>query len=256
MFKNTCKIVAASMVPIVLLYRDDKGRVGFTIGAGMILNEDGWVLTAAHIVEQIRSVVDSGILETSNKKKPIVVTQYSFLIGHRNSPFERGISRVDTDIGVLKVQDFVPESDRVYPRLRSTGVEPGELLCRIGFPFVADIQSIQIAWSEEDGFTAPNLLPVPAFVNEALVSRILRIHSDGDEWIETSSPGLPGQSGGPLADEDGLICGIQVNTHLYPLGFPNKWRNQVLNVGRAVEIKTVRQFLDANRIKYYIESRR
>ena len=252
MFQKACKTMAATMVPIILLYKDDKDKVGYSIGAGLVLNEDGWVLTAAHIVKQILEV-HAGRLQIPQRKKPLIITHYSTQIGSINSPFERGVSREKTDIAAVKIQGFVPESNRVYPHLRSTGVEAGELLCRIGFPFVEDTQSIQIGWSEEQGFIAPNLLPVPAFVNEALVSRIMGLGSSGDEWIETSSPGLRGQSGGPLADVNGLVCGIQVNTGHYPLGFRHAGRNQVLNVGRAVEVKTVRRFLDANRIKYYTD---
>jgi hypothetical protein len=39
------------------------------------------------------------------------------------------------------------------------------------------------------------------------------------KWIETSSPGLKGQSGGPLLDERGTIWGVQSNTFSYNLGF-------------------------------------
>ena len=253
MFQKACKAMAATIAPIILLYKDDKDNVGYSIGAGMILNEDGWVLTAAHIIKTIQDC-HSGHLKIPKRKKPITITHFSTQIGTINSPFECGFSREQTDIAAAKILNFVPESDRVYPRLRSTGVEAGELLCRIGFPFVEDIQPIQIGWSNEQGFIAPNLLPVPAFVNEALASRIVGLGSTGDEWIETSSPGLRGQSGGPLADVDGFVCGIQVNTGHYPLGFQNAGRNQVLNVGRAVEVKTIRRFLEANGIKYYTDT--
>ena len=62
-------------------------------------------------------------------------------------------------------------------------------------------------------------------------------------WIETSSPDLKGQSGGPLFDENGLICGIQVNTYLYLLDFYGIGSNQSLNVGRAVRSDTIIAFL-------------
>lgn len=251
MFQKACRTMGAAMAPIILMYRDDKGRVGYSLGAGLILSEEGWVLTAAHIVNDIREVYQLGRVHTAQEEEPLTITHFSTLVGSVNLPFERAITRDSVDIGVIKIQDFVPEKDREYPRLRSASVEAGEFLCRIGFPFVEDTQSLQIDWNEKQGFIAPNLLPTPAFVNEALVSRILALDSTDDEWIETSSPGLRGQSGGPLADVNGLVCGIQVNTAHYPLGFRNAGRNQVLNVGRAVEVGTVRRFLDSNGIRYY-----
>ena len=40
--------------------------------------------------------------------------------------------------------------------------------------------------------------------------------------LELSTPGLRGQSGGPLFDEDGLICGMQSSTNHLHLGFDMK----------------------------------
>lgn len=37
--------------------------------------------------------------------------------------------------------------------------------------------------------------------------------------IETSSPGLKGQSGGPIFDKEGTVFGIQSRTMHFPLGF-------------------------------------
>ena len=49
MFQNACKAMAVTMVPIILLYKDDKDKVGYSIGAGLVLNEGGWMLTAVRI---------------------------------------------------------------------------------------------------------------------------------------------------------------------------------------------------------------
>ena len=150
----------------------------------------------------------------------------------------------------MKLEGYRPPDGYRFPRFRVREVEIGELLCRMGYPFV---DGVKPEWDKQNAtFTFQNLFPVPAFVNEALVSRYAQF-DNGDRWIETSSPGLKGQSGGPLADASGLICGIQVNTHHYPLGFSGRGRNQVLNVGRAVHSETVRRFLDEHKIKYYSE---
>lgn len=62
------------------------------------------------------------------------------------------------------------------------------------------------------GFGFKDVFPVTMFANEALVGRFVLLESG--KWIETSSPGLLGQSGGPLVGTDGLIRGMQVNTRI------------------------------------------
>ena len=66
--------------------------------------------------------------------------------------------------------------------------------------------------------------------------------------METSSPGLGGQSGGPVVDEYGLVCGIQVNTRKYPIATAKAgWSYYV---GRAVTVMAIRAFLDQHNVPY------
>jgi hypothetical protein len=63
--------------------------------------------------------------------------------------------------------------------------------------------------------------------------------------FETSSPGLRGQSGGPIFDTKGVVWGIQSLTRHFPLGFeptvPGKGvkEHQFLNVGIGVHAVTI-----------------
>ncbi len=78
--------------------------------------------------------------------------------------------------------------------------------------------------------------------------------------IETSSPGLKGQSGGPIFDKDGVIWGIQSTTHCLPLGFspavpdgkPHEKEHQFLNVGRGVHADTIVGAMNRVGIKFQI----
>ena len=225
--------------------------MNFGIGAGMIVNESGWFVTAGHILMEIHKLTKMQEMhrlaqQAGRKKgrrpKPNDVTNYVAVFGThdpkkvtlREAEVKRGV-----DIGVGKLDGYIPPPGHKFPLFRRRDVAQGELLCRVGYPFVNDIG---MKWSNEQCFHFTNLFPVPQFANEALVSRFIQLPTG--RWIETSSPGLKGQSGGPLVDADGFICGIQVNTHHYPLGFRGDGSNQVLNVGRAVHAETVRQFLD------------
>ncbi len=97
--------------------------------------------------------------------------------------------------------------------MRKRDVMQDELLCRVGYPFSNQFEVEFV----NDEFVFKNVLLATLFANEAFVSRFV-IRSTG-RWIETSSPGLAGQSGVPLICSNGFLCGIQVNTAHYPLGF-------------------------------------
>ncbi|HQN28938.1 MAG TPA: serine protease, partial [Mesotoga sp.] len=67
------------------------------------------------------------------------------------------------------------------------------------------------------------------------------------KFIETSSPGLLGQSGGPILDVTGKVWAVQSRTVHLPLGFSPKVRkdgreieeNQFLNVGWGVHVEMI-----------------
>ena len=116
------------------------------------------------------------------------------------------------------------------------------MLCRTGYPLLED--KLVIKWDGK-GYAANG---APAlFVNSGLVSRF--INEGNIKIIELDSPGLRGQSGGPLFDEDGRICGMQFRTTSYPLGFETK-PQQYYHVGQAIDVSTLRAFLDAHDIEY------
>jgi len=77
-------------------------------------------------------------------------------------------------------------------------------------------------------------------------------------YVETSTPGLRGQSGGPIYDKDCRICGMQAQTVHLPLGFhptveyegKTVVENQFLNVGMGVHVKTIASMLKDRQVKF------
>ena len=71
------------------------------------------------------------------------------------------------------------------------------------------------------------------------------------KFLETSSPGLKGQSGGATFDINGNLWAIQSRTQHLDLGFSPKVKkgkreveeNQFLNVGWGIHIDTIIKFL-------------
>ena len=77
-------------------------------------------------------------------------------------------------------------------------------------------------------------------------------------FIETSSPGLRGQSGGPIFDTGAVIWGIQSRTEHLPLGFSPKIlrdgkeieENQFINVGLGVHPENIIRILREHNIRF------
>ena len=54
MFQGAIKKAQQYTLPVVVSYRRQDGTTGSSIGAFIVLNEDGWILTAAHIVREMQ----------------------------------------------------------------------------------------------------------------------------------------------------------------------------------------------------------
>ncbi len=223
----------------------------------MFVNPEGWFVTAGHVFSLVATISNSltfvlpGARQKRRKKNQEAITHFTFAFtGTGNCSLTAHVNE-SADVAVGKIDGVVPPSDYEYPVFRRKDPIAGEMLCRIGFPFAPD--DLKARWTADNRFEISDLLRCPLFVNEALVSRIMDLRGDNGssagQWIETSSPGLKGQSGGPVADKDGLICGMQVNTEHYPLEF--SVRNQYLHVGRAANSGTIRALLDAHGVVHY-----
>lgn len=264
------------------------GQCSAGLGAAIILNEDGWVLTAAHVVSELADLSDQvsrnnnrpqeedriradALLNRSEKQKqlralgkpkPSDAQNYAVIWGFPDMKVHQMKSLSYSDIAVGQIANFDPSRVRVYPRFRDQNTTPdtGRSVCRSGYAF----NNIKAEWDGESStFTFPDgLFPIPVFVNEGIVSRFVNIETDDknqtlpfrSRMFETSSPGLKGQSGGPIFDSDGRIWGIQSDTISYPLGFSpqanGRIEHQFLNVGRGVDAETVCGFLDMEGIAY------
>ena len=67
--------------------------------------------------------------------------------------------------------------------------------------------------------------------------------------IETSNPGIKGQSGGPIYDQKGTVWAIQTATSSYELDFATK-EKQYYHVGIGVHAATIIDFLKHENITF------
>jgi len=137
-------------------------------------------------------------------------------------------------------------------------------LCRLGFPF-PEFSNFKYNENKDDiEWTVEGKANTPRFPIEGMITRKL-LGADGSTiGIEISTPGLKGQSGGPLFDYEGIVYGMQSSTHHLHLGFDMKnikvkegsKTNKVsdhpfLHLGNCIHVDVIKGFLKENNIKFY-----
>ena len=127
----------------------------------------------------------------------------------------------------------------------SVNFDVGENLCKLGFPF----HRIKPTFVESTSVfqLPPGALPIPLFPIEGIFTRTMIVENGAKtvQFVETSSPGLRGQSGGPTFDAKGRVWAMQSKTIHHPLGFspevPNhrNREHQFLNAGVGTHANTI-----------------
>ena len=172
------------------------------------------------------------------------------------------------DLALGRIEPFDETSVARFPVFKnpSHGYEPGRSLCKLGFP----LHHIQPVYDDKaDRFTLPaGSVPLPMFPLEGMFTRVVDTRAPGSgegdpsPFIETSTPSLLGQMGGPVFDSEAVVWGIQSHTMHHPLGFQppapggpsGHVEHQFLNTGLAVHASVIRGFLDAEGIDHQREA--
>jgi hypothetical protein len=282
MFASACEKAAQFTRPLITSVRHVNGEVNATCGTFVVLNEDGWIMTAGHMfdsfvkfqgdqnkIKEVRDLNESknnapGSPNNPIKLDPDWLTNHSFWWGWDGVRLANAYVNRQVDICVGKLEPFDPKWIKQYPVFRDPeSLRPGTSLCRMGFPF-APVES-EFDEKISSFRIKKGVLPLPLFPNDGIHTRnVSRGNSkDGFDmlYVETSSPGLRGQSGGPIYDKDAKIYALQVQTAHIPLGFQptvevNGTRvteNQFINVGLGIHGKTIQAVLKDRNVKFYLD---
>lgn len=292
MFRRANELARKYTRPVITSQKTMSGVCASAIGAFVAVNEEGWIVTANHVIEhwaklsrEIDNVrrVQEQIAEVEADKslnpKQRNRKKSKLQKGLERDPIERcsaywsleGVTLKDiatipaADVAIGRLEPFDPASFSAYAVFKKPNEDflPGASLCKLGFPF----HSVTPTWdAANEMFRLPDdALPLPMFPLEGIFTRTARIEVEaGDEppfrllWVETSSPGLKGQSGGPIFDVDGVVWAIQCRTRHLPLGFDplvpgtNRREHQFLNVGVGVHPETIFGLLDSRGVTYQV----
>lgn len=288
MFSNAYKLASCFTQPVITSTRFFDKTVKCGCGAFIILNDEGWVITVAHLFQpyfafqqhtkevatykkQLHAIQQDRKLNPKEKRKRIArlktnpkwVTNYSFWWGRDGVQLKDTKSLPKGDLVIGRLEPFDPKTISTYPVLKNpnSNLNLGTSLCKLGFPF----HNIKATFDETANTFkfAPGTLPLPRFPIEGIYTRNVTAGKSKDgkykiKFLETSSPGLRGQSGGPIFDVKGTIWAVQSKTIHFPLGFSPKVKqrqkeveeHQFLNVGWGVHPELIVAFLKDNAVKF------
>jgi len=290
MFAKAYEVAAKFTLPVIVSNRFYDETVTSSLGSFIMINDKGWIITVAHLFgsklkgdhdkseirkfnEDKEKIINNPSLMDIQKKKKIKnlerrrinpkwITNNSLWWGADDLLIEKFEINKELDLAIGQIKNFDPGRIAGYPVFKDpSDMKHGSSLCKMGFPFHKVDSSFDPV--KNAFIIAPNVLPVPRFPLEGIFTRTMESGKTKDgrfdiKLIETSSPGLMGQSGGPIFDTDGNIWAIQSRTMHLQLGFEPKimkqgkevTETQFLNVGLGVHVESILQFLDAYNVDY------
>lgn len=169
------------------------------------------------------------------------------------------------DLAIIRFNDFkkaIYQGHAVF-RKDHRFIKPGNMMCRLGFPFPEFSNYRYNAAADDIEWTRDGNTQSPRFPIDGMMTRFLA--DKGTLYgIEMSTPGLKGQSGGPLFDQEGLVCGMQFSTKHLHLGFDMEDKSIRVNntaktisdypfihLGQCIHAEIIKSFLKEKGVKYY-----
>ena len=283
MFKNATKIQYDYLSWIKFIVRKydsteiEKGGATF-----FFVNEEGWAVTCKHVIDNIIGAdqlnqnyeVFKTALAKEPKKKYQLEKQFKM---NKNNPCQAAyqinvnlkqnsqiqfFAHPTEDVALIHFDVLEPTNYCYFVDIMNE-IDQGTSLARIGFPFV-EFNNYTFDNSRKTLNFTTNNEPMVTFVNDAVVSQNNGYYNNGvfsRTHLILSSPGIKGQSGGPVYDNQGRVAGIQSATATKELDFIGKTKvknklvetPQFLNIGICVSAEVIKELLIQHNVKYYVK---
>ena len=271
MFADACRIAKGFTRPVATSLRFQDGAISTILNSFILVNEDGWAITAGHTFDSLvkfegdrKKIAEINQMNSESsepaKMDPKFILNHSFWWGWDGVMIREVTVDRKIDIALVKLANIRPNMVPNYPVFADPNdVSIGSSVCRLGHPFVDPPTEFDVSRS---AFRIPKIdSDMSIFANDGIVSKIVTVKKAGNSpfdamYIDISTPGYRGQAGGPIVNAEGKVCGMQINTIAMPFGFhfmdseKNPIEDQFCCIGRAVHVKTIRQFLDSKNISY------
>ena len=296
MFADAIERVGDYTRPIKIVTRHYKAAAAVPGLATMFfVNDEGAAVTCKHVAQQIIGAHElnkrysefkaacGGIPEGKNRAAAVKKLELQY----KMKPGSAAQMKVQFDGCVANFTSFDvsmhPELDIALIRFKGfektlyrghavfvkdmASVRPGDMLCRLGFPFPEyadfryDAEKDSLEWDRSAGSSATPRFPIEGMFTRQLGGK------DGKVFgLELSTPGLRGQSGGPLFTSGGLVCGMQSATKHLHLGFDMVGEKMIqngreytinnqpfLHVGHCINAEKIKDFLRSQDVEYFEE---
>lgn len=290
MFADAIEKISSAVRPVVACRRNFDKSTETTGSALLIINKEGHFISAAHAFEVVplakihASAATKLAVKTIDLKKKTTpeakrelkklkpdkkwITASSLWPGSDDQSVTDLNVIPDADILIGRLDPFDPSMVSNYPIFKSPDAEVriGTGLCKLGFAF-NELETEFDASTNGFKIDFKNLVPFPL---EGMYTRNIAFKGQNTgkdmpaiqpKFIETSTPGLKGHSGGPLVDKAGRVWGIQSRTAHIPLGINpvmakgsrREEIEQFLNVSWAIHPEVIIQFLKEHNIDFKSE---
>jgi hypothetical protein len=295
MFIKAIDHVAQFTRPVHSILRTYAGKQVFpSAGTLFFVNEEGYAVTCKHIAEMLLSAetINQQYLQFKKERNQIsndpkykqllkgLELKYKYTSDHTIQLKNNFVDCVDTmsgfslnlhptlDLAIIKFNDYGKLHYRNYARFikEENPVQQGKFLCRLGFPFPEFSNFTFNSASDDIEWTNTGVSISPRFPIEGMVTRFLADEPHKLYGIEMSTPGLRGQSGGPLFDTNGIVYGMQFSTKHLHLGFDLIDKEIMVNttvkkisdysfihLGQCIHASVIKAFLREHGVKYYEE---
>ncbi len=173
----------------------------------------------------------------------------------------------DYDLALLKLEGFEKTLYADVPIFleKDQLAQPGQMLCRLGFPFPEFFNFSLNTERDILEWTQTGQARSPRFPIEGMLTRFLGDKQGKVYGIEMSTPGLRGQSGGPLFDAQGRIVGMQSRTKHLHLGFDIEEKEVVahgkvkkvndyafIHLGECIHVAVIKEFMAKQGVKFQL----
>jgi hypothetical protein len=294
MFESAIEEVLKFTRPLHCIVRSYNGLISPGSGTFFFVNGTGVAITCKHIAELIPGAenINQTFLKFKNERDKLakdnkyarhlqgLEVKYSYNKGSTiqlKNNFLNCFDKIEQivchvhptlDLAILEFKGFneILYSSHAKFLKDSTKIKQGKYLCRTGFPFPEFNNFRHDPTSDDIEWTNNGIVNSPSFPIDGIVTRFIAGNGVQEiAAIEMSTPGLKGQSGGPLFDINSVVYGMQYATNHLHLGFDIKdkeviadgKKNKVsnypfLHVGACIHVDQIKSFLNEHKIDFTV----
>lgn len=280
MYKKSIKDNSKFLVPFIQgikYYGSDE--IEHVSGTMIILNENGDLLTCKHIANQfiVNDKLNNNyhilINEINNCKNKEELKQLekkhnlkkdTVVLSKIDLPFKTSDIEIKfhkyLDVAVIRFKGIKVKLDN-YPVFSTKMPMQGQSVCKLGYAF-PEYSLFEYSKEKNDIVLKENKISnFPLFPMDGIVTRHMIDEKGNPSMFEMSTPGIRGQSGGPIFSPEGIVYGIQSMTKQLDLNFDidgNVKRGienkkvvytPFINLGIGVSSSEIIKFLDENNIE-------